>query len=131
MRPLIAAALGGLSGIVIAHAKADFALLPSSAPAQRAATDIRSPDHDNTAKVPKAPASGFAIARGFGEQVPLSFAVRQIVPASVKVHYGKTVDQTTPVDWKGGRPWNAVLWSAIHPLGLHLVLKDGGAWITN
>ena len=122
MRPLLAAALGGLSGIVIAHAKADFALLPSPAPVQGAAAAISSPDHDNP---------HFTIASGFGEQVPLSFAVRQIVPASVKVHFGKAVDQTTPVNWKGGRPWNAVLWSAIHPLGLHLVLKDSAAWITN
>ncbi len=58
---------------------------------------------------------------GFGDQVPLSFACRQIVPRGVKVSYGPGVDPATPVTWKGGDTWRLVLARTIRPLGLHMV----------
>lgn len=118
------------SAVSASLAKADFALLPST-PAAAASESTGSNLDDPTEQKLRPRQPHLVLARGFGHQVPLAFAVRQIVPATVKVHFALAVDQTTPVDWKGGRPWNAVLWSAIHPLGLHLVLKDGAAWITN
>jgi len=64
----------------------------------------------------------FAKAQGFGDDVPLHFAVRQIVPRAVKVHYGPGVDPDAVVTWKGGQGWNWVLFHAVHPLGLRLVM---------
>ena len=58
------------------------------------------------------------VVAGFGDQVPLSFAIRQIVPARFQVAFGETVDSDTPVDWKGGKPWRATLSDAVRPLGL-------------
>jgi hypothetical protein len=58
------------------------------------------------------------IVAGFGDQVPLSFAVRQIVPARFQVTFGETVNSDTPVDWKGGKPWRPTLSDAIRPLDL-------------
>ena len=55
---------------------------------------------------------------GFGDQVPLSFAVRQIVPPHFQVAYADAVQQDAPVDWKGGEPWRATLADAVRPLGL-------------
>lgn len=55
---------------------------------------------------------------GFGDQAPLSFAVRQIVPAPYQVVFAESVDKAIPVDWKGGKPWRAALSDAIRPLGL-------------
>jgi len=55
---------------------------------------------------------------GFGNQVPLSFAVRQIVPVRFQVAYGQAVDREAPVDWKGGQPWRPTLSDALRPLGL-------------
>ncbi len=66
------------------------------------------------------------IAIGFGRQVPLAFAVRQIVPASVKTTFGPGVDQAAMVDWTGGGPWIGVLRTAVQPLGLRLVV----GWMT-
>jgi len=63
----------------------------------------------------------FEMAYGFGDQIPLSFAVRQIVPATVKVTYGPGADPNALVDWKGGQTWNRVLLAAVKPLGLRLV----------
>ena len=55
---------------------------------------------------------------GFGDRVPLSFAVRQIVPAHFQVAYADAVQKDAPVDWKGGEPWRATLADAVRPLGL-------------
>jgi len=63
-----------------------------------------------------------ATAHGFGEQIPLSFAVKQIVPLSVKVTYGPGTNPAALVDWKGGAAWDRVLLAAVRPLGLHLVM---------
>ena len=63
----------------------------------------------------------FEMAYGFGDKIPLSFAVRQIVPPTVKVTYGPGADPNALVDWKGGQTWNRVLLTAVKPLGLRLV----------
>ena len=63
------------------------------------------------------PAPDPALA-GFGDQIPLRFAVRQIVPARFQVAFGETVDSDTPVDWKGGKAWRPTLSDALRPLGL-------------
>jgi hypothetical protein len=68
-----------------------------------------------------AESSTAAIARGFGDRVPLSFAVRQIVPATINVTYGAGVDPGALVDWRGGRSWRVVLADALKPLGLRAV----------
>ena len=59
-----------------------------------------------------------AIAQGFGSDVPLDFAVRQIVPAGFEVAFGPSVDADARVDWRGGKPWAAALADAVRPMGL-------------
>ncbi len=59
------------------------------------------------------------LARGFGHDVPLAFAIRQIVPATVKVEYGSSVDREARVSWIGGKPWRQVLHTTLSPLGIH------------
>ena len=60
---------------------------------------------------------------GFGDRVPLSFAVRQIVPANFQVAYADDVQKDAPVDWKGGEPWRATLADAVRPLGLVVAVR--------
>ena len=60
------------------------------------------------------------MAYGFGNNVPLAFACRQIVPPAVRVTYGPGVNPATPVTWKGGDTWNLVLRDTVTPLGFHL-----------
>jgi len=57
------------------------------------------------------------IAHGFGDHVPLSFAVRQIVPGNLHVTYANQVDPSVLVNWQGGQPWNVALVLAVRPLG--------------
>lgn len=58
-------------------------------------------------KIPTRPTVPFA--RGFGRDVPLAFAARQIVPARLSVGFGRGVDPERHVNWQGGRPWPTVL----------------------
>jgi hypothetical protein len=67
-------------------------------------------------------------AQGFGEGVPLAFAIRQIVPAGTRVTLAEGVAADTPVDWRGGRAWNRVLADATAAVGLRLLPVRGG-WI--
>jgi hypothetical protein len=71
----------------------------------------------------------FAKAVGFGNSVPLSFALRQIVPHGIKIIYGKGVDSEALTSWQGGAPWDAVLRHAVAPLGLHVHLQGATALI--
>lgn len=56
--------------------------------------------------------SGTALAQtldGFGNDIPLSFAIKQIVPQNYNIEYGNTVNLSKKVDWNGGRDWKDIL----------------------
>jgi hypothetical protein len=97
-----------------AAAQADFVII-SPRPAAIARTWAR-------ANRPAPP--HFKIAAGFGDRIPLSFAVRQIVPSDVRVTYGPGADPNAHVNWQGGEGWNRVLLAAVKPLGLRLVMTN-------
>ena len=69
------------------------------------------------------------LAIGFGRQIPLSFAARQIVPASLPVSFAPDVDQDALVDWSGGRSWSQVIKAVVQPLRLRAVVTDRGVLI--
>jgi hypothetical protein len=114
-------------------ARADFVVAasrppapaPASAPGTAPAPGPNEASlHADAAEASPAPSlqPRFRVAQGFGNQVPLSFAVRQIVPPAVRVTYGPGAASDVLVDWKGGQGWNQVLFRAVHPLGLRLVM---------
>lgn len=129
MRPL--ALLAGIGMTAAATpAMADFSLIPLQ-PSIAGSRQTAPPGDVAPAPVPivsqplpppDPPRPAFSTARGFGRQVPLSFAVRQIVPPRFAVKFGGGVDPNAPTDWTGGRPWNAVLQDSLRPLGLKLVM---------
>ena len=101
-----------------ATARADF-VITSMPPVQTSPPIVQAiPD-----KSPEPASTRFKLAFGFGDRIPLSFAVRQIVPPAVKVTFGPGADPNAPVDWKGGQAWNRVLSEAVKPLGLRLVIS--------
>lgn len=61
----------------------------------------------------------FPIAKGFGKDIPLSFAARQIIPNSFHIGFDDAVARNQTVSWTGGRPWPAVLHDVVHGAGLH------------
>lgn len=50
---------------------------------------------------------------GFGRDVPLTVATRQMVPQDYVVQYGQGVDPNTTVTWTGGRSWKEALSDAL------------------
>ena len=127
-----------LFGIVAtsAPARADFQLTPTlpgdahTWQSGRAPIILSSPKDRSPARRTAAPLT-IPIAHGFGQQVPLAFATRQIVPTGVKISFGPGVDQTTLVSWSGGRPWIDVLRAAVQPLGLHVTVRWTAISITS
>jgi hypothetical protein len=59
----------------------------------------------------------YDIVSGFGTDIPLALAMRQIVPARYSYSFDSTVDPGVKINWKGGQPWDAVLNNAVAPLG--------------
>ena len=100
-----------------ATAHADFVI--TSMPPTPGSPPIAQTNPDNS---PDPASTRFKLAYGFGKQIPLFFAVRQIVPRAVKVTYGPGADPNALVDWKGGQAWNRVLLDAVKRLGLRLVM---------
>ena len=123
-----------LAGLLLAPgARADFVVagqkptLPTESPAAQVAPDAGSPGAGGqgspvSTETPHPVRPLFMVAEGFGDRVPLRFAVRQIVPRAVKVTYGPGADPDAAVDWRGGQGWNWVLLRAVKPLGLRLVM---------
>ena len=100
-------------------ANADFVMMspPTTEGSASPASLLPPPTHSKPHPKARPSAPDPALA-GFGDRVPLSFAVRQIVPARFQVAFGEAVDRDAPVDWKGGKPWRPTLSEALRPLGL-------------
>lgn len=139
MRSTPTIALGMLLA-TIASARAEFVMLTpdegqprTEAPAEP--PRVQKPPSPNPTPSKSKPVGGKTktsrpIARGFGQSVPLSFAVRQIVPPSIQVRYGTAEDAEELVDWQGGRDWKRVLQDAVRPLGLEVTLRGSTALIS-
>jgi hypothetical protein len=74
--------------------------------------------------VPGANAASNAVD-GFGQDVPLSFVVKQIVPAGYNVSYGG-ISQNMRVSWSSGPNWESVLRQA-DAHGTHLSVDVSGS----
>ena len=111
---VIAAMLLHQSGIRPAHA--DF-VLQSANPTPHGTQPVPPPNISRTPINLRPQSDPVPIAQGFGHDVPLSFAVRQIVPPSLHVAYANQVNPSALVNWEGGQPWNVVLVHAVRPFG--------------
>ena len=117
--------------LVASPARADFRLQPGTQTAMPAAAE-QGPTAETVESSPRLrlALTLSRVASGFGQGVPLGFAVRQIVPPGVRVWFGRGVDRTEPVDWTGGQAWNRVLAAAVAPLGLHVTVASAGVVIS-
>lgn len=66
---------------------------------------------------------------GFGNDIPLVLAMRQIVPPAYAFSFDRGVDQSMRVNWQGGRPWHAVLEDMLFGAGLGLVISENRIWV--
>ncbi|MCL2468739.1 MAG: toxin co-regulated pilus biosynthesis Q family protein [Alphaproteobacteria bacterium] len=58
------------------------------------------------------------IVQGFGDNVPLSIALRQVLPQDVGFSVAQDVSLGTPVSWRGGAPWRQIMGDMLTPAGL-------------
>lgn len=64
--------------------------------------------------------SGTALAafEGFGTDIPLDRAAREIVPSNITIDYGEGVDRNINVSWSSASDWQSALRSAVSKRGL-------------
>ena len=62
--------------------------------------------------------NGYEMAVGFGKDLPLVTALRQIVPSEYAYVLSESVPMGQTVSWDGGRPWNVVLNDMLRPLNM-------------
>jgi hypothetical protein len=104
----------------------DFAISSSTVES----TPIQNDSGANDEQVPTPVRHQLPIARGFGKDIPLSFAARQVVPRQFHLEFGPDVDRAIRVSWQGGRPWPLVLHDMAAPLGLHFNTHAGTVHIS-
>lgn len=66
----------------------------------------------------------FEEAVGFGNNMPLGFALSQVVPEGYAYSFGKGVNAAAIVSWSGGKAWNMVVADMVQPLGLSVSIQD-------
>ena len=66
----------------------------------------------------------FDVIEGFGSDMPLALALRQIVPAQYAFSFGQDVNPGATISWTGGQPWNSVLTAALAPLNVAFTLEN-------
>ena len=81
-------------------------------PVMSAPNDIPPPP---SANVPAA-----NVIEGFGSDMPLVLALRQVVPPQYAFSFGSGIDAGSRVSWSGGKPWNEVVGEMIAPLGYNV-----------
>jgi len=103
---------------------------PPSPPVTQVPASLASPEAPADGNpAPRPVRRGPALAVGYGRDVPLEFAVRQITPHWLHVNYSDDVDGQVRVSWHGGKPWNQVLGGVLTPLGLHMKMCGRTLWI--
>ncbi len=73
---------------------------------------------------PAMPAQNFAVIEGFGKDMPLALAMRQIVPANYAFSFAQGVNPGQRISWSGGAPWNIVLQKSVESSGLDAQITD-------
>ncbi len=65
----------------------------------------------------------FDVIEGFGSDMPLALALRQVVPAQYAFSFGRGVNPGYLVSWEGGKPWNLVLDDMLRPLNIKALIQ--------
>ena len=64
------------------------------------------------------------VVSGYGENLPLIIALRQIVPAEYQFAFAEGVDLSTPVSWQGGQSWTMILDGVMKTAGLRAEINE-------
>jgi len=79
---------------------------------------------------PQSPASEYPLAVGFGSDLPMMTAIKQIIPEGYGLAFEAGVPTNMMMSWQGGRPWNDVLATVLAPHGLEARVQGNIVTIT-
>jgi len=71
------------------------------------------------------------LAIGFGKDLPISTAMKQVIPEGYTYLIDDGITGGKNVSWNGGKPWPQVLNDMVHPLGLKASIDGQIVRITN
>jgi|GEM_PF-2954521 len=80
--------------------------------------------HGMNMPAPSAPNSDLAVVEGFGRDIPLALALRQIVPPGYAYAFDPGVDVAAAIDWDGGAPWDIILQNALNEAGYDVEITE-------
>lgn len=99
--------------------------LPEADPAETVASPATTP-----AVVPTpVPTPAPELVEGFGKDIPLAIALRDIVPSHYAFSFSPREIAGTKISWRGGKPWQDVLKDALTAHDLDLVMNEGSILI--
>lgn len=67
--------------------------------------------------------SQYEVAQGFGRDLPLVMAIRQIVPPRYGFVFDQNIDVQQHISWQGGAPWDIVLQNTLAPMGMQATIN--------
>jgi hypothetical protein len=72
----------------------------------------------------------FNPVEGFGSDMPLALALRQVAPPNYAFAFGNGVNPGYRVTWNGGKPWNEVVTEMVQPLNFRAQIHNNTIYIT-
>lgn len=98
---------------------------PAIAPAPAKSPDFLPPAKMTPVSAPPPAPSptpeGAAPVAGFGRDMPLALAMRQLVPANYGFSFAEGVNPGQRISWSGGKSWNETLGAALRPHGMKVI----------
>lgn len=99
--------------------------LPEPPPAETVASPSTAPAVVPTPVSTPAP----DLVEGFGKDIPLAIALRDIVPSHYAFSFSPREIAGTKISWRGGKPWQDVLKDALTAHDLDLAMNEGSILI--
>lgn len=78
---------------------------------------------------PQTEARDYAVAEGFGRDIPLALVMQQVVPPGYAYSFDTGINPGLRVSWNGGKPWNEVLQEAVSPFHIGVTVVDMTVWL--
>lgn len=71
----------------------------------------------------------YALAEGFGQDIPLALMMQQVVPAGYAYSFDPQINLGMRVSWDGGKPWNVVLKESLAPFHVTSTVSGMTVWL--
>lgn len=102
----------------------------AAAHSQKNVKSVAAPPRQTPPQKQQKPERTYSEVSGFGADLPLALALRQVVPAEYSFSFGEGVNPGYRVSWNGGRSWDAVLKDMISPLDLSAQIFEKSILLT-